>query len=226
MKILIEKIIIFIILVVLVSFIPKTDKACVPNPELGPNFSECSTVQVSGIGYPMIYGESFTGSSSSIELNITNLIINIIIYYSISSFIIYVYKQRMHQIGFVLNSLIIFIVNFTLAILMFPRYIDAVQGANLSVAPLVFTLCYVALFITQITIFFKRKSLKTINYRSGFIFAYISIFFVLITIYTYISLNKGPVLISIAPLVILSIPIFFWFIFILMSWVKLLNSKS
>lgn len=84
------KIIIFIILLIVTIFIPKTTLVCGPAPYL----ESCGEAPVLGIGYPMFYGEKCLGDVCGFwEFSIINFIINIIIYYMISCFILSIFKN-------------------------------------------------------------------------------------------------------------------------------------
>ena len=82
------KILITLLLIGLTYLIPKTDQLCAMTPE----GVLCGNQQVKGIGYPLFYGEKFTGDAIYPGwFSPINLLLNIIIYYLLSSAIIYVY---------------------------------------------------------------------------------------------------------------------------------------
>jgi len=78
------KIIICVVFIIASSFIMKTDTQC-NNTQLDGVI--CKEVVVNGIGYPMFYGEGFSGDAIDIEFKTINFIFNILIYYSLSSII-------------------------------------------------------------------------------------------------------------------------------------------
>lgn len=81
------KIIIFIVLIALVSFLPHYSKICVPSPVQQGEF-DCGYQKTSfGVGYPHFFGEFYSGDVVEFGFNFVNLIINIVVYYILGCFI-------------------------------------------------------------------------------------------------------------------------------------------
>ncbi|MEK7104741.1 MAG: hypothetical protein AAB868_01740 [Patescibacteria group bacterium] len=83
------KIIIFVILILLTIFIPKKAEICGRTPD---GFS-CGQTEVKGFGYPLFLGEMFSGDARNFGLNPLTLLINIVIFYSISCEIVILYSK-------------------------------------------------------------------------------------------------------------------------------------
>ncbi len=84
------KIILFILLLIITLFIPKLDQGCV----MTPNGVECYDVFAWGIGFPMFFGEHYSGDTISLEFYPTMLVANLIVYYLLSCVIIFFYEKR------------------------------------------------------------------------------------------------------------------------------------
>lgn len=84
------KIIIFIILLIATTFIPKTALVCGPAAYGEVN---CGKAPVMGIGYPVFYGTKFYGDAGFIEFSTINFVTNLVIYYLIACFIILIFKN-------------------------------------------------------------------------------------------------------------------------------------
>lgn len=85
----IGKIVLFILLIALTIFIPKTMEVC----PMGPNGVVCGMSEAQGIGYPIFFGDKASGDAISIGLYPLNLLINIVIYYLISCGILFLYHK-------------------------------------------------------------------------------------------------------------------------------------
>lgn len=85
----IGKVILFIILILLTIFIPKTTQFCI----MAPGGVVCGQTDAKGIGYPIFYGTMYLGDVGTIGLYPLNLLINIIIYYVLSCVVISLYYK-------------------------------------------------------------------------------------------------------------------------------------
>jgi len=83
------KIIIFVVLILLTIPVPKTSKMC----SMAPGGISCGQTEVRGIGFPIFFGEMFSGDARVIGLNPINLLVNIAIFYSVSCGIIFLYLK-------------------------------------------------------------------------------------------------------------------------------------
>ncbi|MBN1645732.1 hypothetical protein JW868_01700 [Candidatus Woesearchaeota archaeon] len=86
------KIIIFLILLILISIIPKPVQLCNSTPE----GVDCINAWAKGIGFPIVYGEQYSGDTINVRFNLINLLINIIIYYFLACVMIYAWRHRYH----------------------------------------------------------------------------------------------------------------------------------
>ena len=83
------KFVLFFLLIFLTVFIPKTAKIC----SMAPSGIVCGTNPTQGLGYPTFLGEQFGGDVGFLSFNPINLILNIVIFYSISSGLIFMFKK-------------------------------------------------------------------------------------------------------------------------------------
>ena len=83
------KVIVFILLVISTIFLPRTSLVC-PN---GPVGVSCQPVSVSGIGYPTFYGGEFSGDAGEMTFNTIYFLINIVIFYTVSSLIVLPFRK-------------------------------------------------------------------------------------------------------------------------------------
>lgn len=86
--------IIFIILLGLTVFIPKTVTICSPTPE-SPRVAVCGKVHegIEGIGYPHFLGTKASGDALYYGFSILNFLINLIVYYVISCVLVAVHRK-------------------------------------------------------------------------------------------------------------------------------------
>ena len=82
------KVVIFIVLLFLTIFISKSARIC----GMTQNGVFCGENPAQGIGYPMFLGTKYSGDVGGIGIYPVNLLINIIIYYFISSGIVTIIK--------------------------------------------------------------------------------------------------------------------------------------
>lgn len=83
------KIIIFVFLILLTIPVPKTSKIC----SMTPSGTSCGQAEVRGIGFPIFFGEMFSGDARVIGLNPINLLVNIATFYSVSCGIVLLYLR-------------------------------------------------------------------------------------------------------------------------------------
>ena len=86
------KILLFVLLLILTFFIPKTSRQC----NMAPQGVICKDIEVRGIGYPLHYGEYFRGDAGVIPSGgflVIVAISNIIIWYSVSCLVIFLYDR-------------------------------------------------------------------------------------------------------------------------------------
>ncbi len=79
------KILLFVVLIIGTTFIPRTTSYCVMGPM---GLDSCGQTRVQGYGYPTFYGVQYSGDVGDFVLNPVNLVINIVIYYTLSCAII------------------------------------------------------------------------------------------------------------------------------------------
>ncbi|MCX6720362.1 MAG: hypothetical protein NTW11_00965 [Candidatus Staskawiczbacteria bacterium] len=130
--------------------------------------------------------------------------------------------MKISRINFLLNSIIIFLVNIGFGVLVFNSYIYDLLIFNLNVPAMVFTICFVILFLSQVLILIAGKEFNKKEYKNSFIFSYVSLFGIVWAILVEGSLsdNNSP---SIAPLIVMAVPIFIWFICVLVAWFNLIK---
>ena len=85
----IGKIILFILLVIITIFIPKTAEIC----SMSVGGVICGHDSAQGIGYPMFFGTQYSGDVGGFGLYPLNLLINIIVFYFISCGIVFLYNN-------------------------------------------------------------------------------------------------------------------------------------
>ncbi len=88
-KLSVAKIIIFVLLIILTAFIPHTAKIC----SMAPSGIVCGTNPTQGIGYPAFYGEQFGGDVGYMSFNPIYLVVNIVIFYSVASLVVFGFKK-------------------------------------------------------------------------------------------------------------------------------------
>jgi len=74
------KIVLFILLIVLTIFIPKTTEIC----SMGIGGVICGQISANGIGYPIFFGDKFSGDVGSPGFYPLNFLINIVVFYIIA----------------------------------------------------------------------------------------------------------------------------------------------
>lgn len=91
-------IVIFIVLLVVASFIPKYGRVCAALPP--GSSTPCQKTQVWGFGYPVFYGEKFSGDARITEFVPVMLAVNIVLYSVLAvaiDFAVFSRKQRISK---------------------------------------------------------------------------------------------------------------------------------
>lgn len=83
------KIIVFVVLLIITIIMPKTDTQC----NMTPNGVICRHVAVKGIGYPIFFGESYSGDAIDFGFSPTPFLLNVVIFYTISCLIVFGYNR-------------------------------------------------------------------------------------------------------------------------------------
>jgi hypothetical protein len=84
------KAILFLLLLIPTVFIPRRGSVCY----MTPTGVSCSMVSKPGLGYPTFFGEDLhTGDNRTWSLNLTNLLVNIVAFYTVSSLIVFSFNR-------------------------------------------------------------------------------------------------------------------------------------
>jgi len=83
------KIIVFVILLMVTIIVPKTDTQC----NMTPDGVICRDVVAKGIGYPIFFGESYSGDAINFGFYPIPFLLNLIIFYTISCLIVFGYNR-------------------------------------------------------------------------------------------------------------------------------------
>ncbi len=83
----IGKILLFVLLIILTIFIPKTAEIC----SMTPTGVVCGQNSAQGIGYPMFFGTQYSGDVGGLGLYPLNLLINVFVYYLVSCSLVFLY---------------------------------------------------------------------------------------------------------------------------------------